>query len=67
MDQKIYTVSRESLMAVRNRTMDRAPTMPSDRAMLLPMTVITVPVSTARITRKALNFRLYIVPRWERA
>ena len=58
MDQKRYMVSRESLMAVRKRTMDRAPTMPRDRAMLLPMTIITVPVSTAKMTRLTLNFRL---------
>ena len=29
-------------MAVRKQTMDRAPTMPRERARLLPMTVITV-------------------------
>ena len=58
MAQNRYMVSRESLIAVRNRTMDRAPTMPRERAMLLPMTIITVPVSTASITRLTLNLRL---------
>lgn len=45
-------------MAVRKRTMDSAPTIPRDSAMLLPMTVMTVPVSTARMTSEALNLRL---------
>ena len=56
MAQKIYVVSRASLMAVRKRTMDRAPTMPSDNAMLLPITVITVPVRTVKVMRLMLNF-----------
>ena len=51
-------VSRESLMAVRNRTMDSAPTMPRDRAMLLPMTIITVVVMTVRATSETLNLAL---------
>ena len=45
-------------MAVRKRTMDKAPTIPRERAMLLPMTVMTVPVSTVKITSEALNLRL---------
>ena len=56
--QKMYTVSRESLMAVRKRTMDKAPTMPRDRAMLFPMTIMTVVVMTARATRETLNLAL---------
>ena len=55
MAQKMYAVSRESLMAVRKRTMDSAPTMPRERAMLLPMTVITVAVRTVSVTRETLN------------
>ena len=43
-------------MAVRKRTMDSAPTMPSDSAMLLPMTVITVAVRMVSVMRLMLNF-----------
>ena len=56
MAQKMYVVSRASLMAVRKRTMDRAPTMPRDSAMLFPMTVMTVAVSTVSVIRLMLNF-----------
>jgi transcription-repair coupling factor (superfamily II helicase) len=56
--QKMYMVSRASLIAVRKRTIESAPTIPSDSAKLLPMTVITVPVRTVRTTRETLNFLL---------
>ena len=46
------------MIAVRKRTMDRAPTMPSDSAMLLTMTAMTVVVSTVRVIRLMLNFLL---------
>ena len=45
-------------MAVRKRTMDSAPTMPRERAMLLPMTVITVAVRMVSVTKETLNLRL---------
>ena len=62
MAQKIYAVSRESLIAVRKRTMDSAPTMPSDRATLLPITAITTVVSSVSITSETANFLLYTTP-----
>ena len=45
-------------MAVRKRTMDNAPTMPRDRAMLLPITTITDVVMMVSATRDTLNFLL---------
>ena len=45
-------------MAVRKRTMDSAPTMPRDRAMLFPMTIITVVVITVSAARETLNLAL---------
>lgn len=56
MAQNTYVVSRASLSAVRKRTMDRAPTIPSDSAMLFEMTVMTEAVSTVSTTRLTLNF-----------
>ena len=56
--QKIYTVSLESFIAVRKRTIDNAPTIPSDNAILFPMTVITVPVITVRTISVTPNFLL---------
>ena len=50
--------SRESLMAVRKRTMDRAPTIPRERAMLLPSTTITDVVISVRASSDTLNFLL---------
>ena len=58
MVQKMYVVSRLSLMDVRKRTMDRAPTMPKDRATLLPMTVMTIVVRMVRVNRVMLNLML---------
>ena len=45
-------------MEVRKRMMDRAPTMPRDSAILLPITVMTVAVRMVRVSRVMLNFRL---------
>ena len=45
-------------MAVRKRTMESAPTMPRDSAMLLPMTIITVVVMTVSAARETLNLAL---------
>lgn len=44
--------------------MDSAPTIPRDRAILLPITVITVPVRMVIVTKDTLNFLLYAVPVW---
>ena len=58
MVQKMYVVSRLSLMEVRNRTMDSAPTMPRDNATLFPITVITMVVRMVSVSRVMLNLAL---------
>ena len=45
--QKIYVVSTGSLIALLKRTMDKAPTIPKDKARLLSITIIITPVTTA--------------------
>ena len=40
--------------------------MPSDSAILLPITIITVVVITASATSDTLNFLLYTLPLWDR-
>ena len=48
-------MSMGSLMAVRNRTMDRAPTMPRERTMLLVtarMSRVVIRVRAMRVTPK---------------
>ena len=55
MDQKRKAISRGSLMAVRKRTMDSAPTMPRDSTTLLVtarMTMVVIIVSATRVTPK---------------
>ena len=42
----MYIVSRESFIAVLKRTIESAPTIPSERAILFPITIITVVVIT---------------------
>ena len=55
MDQNRKAMSMGSLMAVRNRTMDRAPTMPRERTMLLVtarMSRVVMRVRAMRVTPK---------------
>ena len=47
MDQNRYSRSMGSLMAVRNRTMDSAPTMPSEMTTLVLMASVTMQVRMA--------------------
>ena len=55
---KLKEVSLESLIAVLKRTIDKAPTIPSDKAILFPITVITTVVNIVNITNETLNFLL---------
>ena len=55
MAQKRKAMSNGSLMAVRKRTMDRAPTMPRDRTMFdvtARMTSVVIMVRAIRVTPK---------------
>lgn len=55
MAQKRKAMSRGSLMAVRKRTMDKAPTMPRERTTLevtASMTTVVIMVRASRVTPK---------------
>ena len=62
MAQNRYKRSIGSLMAVRNRTMDKAPTMPSEMTMLVLMASVTMQVSTVMPTSVRANPRLNTTP-----
>ena len=62
MAQNRYKRSIGSLMAVRNRTMDNAPTMPSEMTMLVLMAKVTMQVSTVMPTSVRANPRLNTTP-----
>ena len=55
-------VSLGSLTAVLKRIIDKAPTIPKDTEMLLPITTITIVVTMVIITSDTLNLGLYITP-----
>ena len=60
--QKRYTISRGSLMAVRNLTMESAPTIPSDRTTLdVTARITNVPI-IVRATRDTPNEREKTTP-----
>ncbi len=50
---------RGSLIAVRKRTMESAPTMPSESATLFPITAMTSVVTMVSITSETLKRALY--------
>ena len=62
MAQKRKAMSRGSLMAVRKRTMDRAPTMPRESTTLLVTARITTVVIIVRATRVTAKLEEYITP-----
>ena len=62
MAQKRNAMSRGSLMAVRNRTMDRAPTMPRLSTMLLVTARITRVVIIVRAMRVTPKLEEYMTP-----
>ena len=62
-DQNMYAVSRGSLTAVRKRTMERAPTIPMDRAMLLLIHITTGVVISVSIISVMAKVGLYRTPR----
>ena len=62
MVQKRYRVSRESLIAVRNRTIDSAPTIPSDRTTLLVTARITIEVIIVSAISVPPKLEEYITP-----
>ena len=62
MDQKRKAMSNGSLMAVRNRTMDRAPTMPRESTTLLVTARITRVEIMVRATRVTPKLEEYITP-----
>ena len=62
MDQNRNAMSKGSLMAVRKRTMDRAPTIPRDRTTLLVTARITTVVIMVRATRVTPKEDEYITP-----
>ena len=62
MDQKRNTMSSGSLIAVRKRTMDRAPTMPRESTTLLVTARITTVVIMAMAIRATPKLEEYMTP-----
>ena len=62
MAQNRKAMSMGSLMAVRNRTMDNAPTMPRERTMLLVTARISRVVIMVRTMRVTPKLGEYITP-----
>ena len=62
MDQNRNTISIGSLMAARNRTMDSAPTMPSDSTTLEVTAMMTSVVTSASPTSVRAKPVEYITP-----
>ena len=62
MAQNRKAISMGSLMAVRNRTMDRAPTMPRDSTMLLTTVIISRVVISDRAISVTPKLAEYITP-----
>ena len=62
MDQNKKAISKGSLMAVRKRTMDKAPTMPSDSTTLEVTAKITTVVIIVRATKVTPKLEEYITP-----
>ena len=62
MDQNRKAMSIGSLMAVRKRTMDRAPTMPSDSTTLLTTVRISSVVIRERATSVTPKLSEYMTP-----
>ena len=60
--QNRKAMSMGSLMAVRNRTMDKAPTMPSDSTTLLVTARISRVVMRQRATSVTPKLAAYITP-----
>ena len=61
--QNMYAVSMGSFTAVRKRTMDRAPTMPMDKAISLLIHMTTGVVISVSIISVRLKVGLYSTPR----
>ena len=61
-DQNKKAMSMGSLIAVRKRTMDRAPTMPRDSTMLLTTVIISSVVMSERATSVTPKLAEYITP-----
>ena len=62
MHQKMKTMSMGSFTGVRKRTMDRAPTMPSDSRTLLETARMTRVVMSVIATRPAPKLGEYMTP-----
>ena len=62
MAQNRKAMSMGSLIAVRNRTMDKAPTMPNDRTMLLTTVKMSRVVMRHRATSVTPKLGEYITP-----
>ena len=61
-DQKRKTISTGSLMAVRKRMMERAPTMPRDRTTLDVTAMMTRVVTRDRPTKVSAKLLEYMTP-----
>ena len=61
-DQNKKAMSMGSLIAVRKRTMDRAPTMPRDSTILLTTVIISSVVMSERATSVTPKLAEYITP-----
>ena len=61
-DQKRNAISRGSLIAVRNRTIESAPTIPRERTTLLVTARITTVVIMVRAIRVVPKLAEYITP-----